>query len=142
MSRLVHSQLCDHRGGAMGSFLRLLPGRIVGDCPVILFLFVDGPQKGNKRRGCFFLKWQVYSSYPLLTAKAPENRPRPNRKGSYSKHPFLRAMSSTLVSGRVDYRLVPFPKCTCRCCTTIQLCHYTSNLDPFFKIVNLHRILP
>ena len=38
---------------------------------------------------------------------APENRPKPNRKGSYSNHPFLGAM---LVSGRVmawDLGFVP-----------------------------------
>ena len=35
--------------------------------------------------------WGDISSLKL-TAKAPENRPKPNRKGSYSKHPFLEAL--------------------------------------------------
>ena len=35
-----------------------------------------------------------------LTAIAPENRPKPNRKQSYSNHPFLGVM---LVSGRVSF---------------------------------------
>ena len=35
-----------------------------------------------------------------LTAKAPENRPKPNRKGSHSNHPFL-GPNWLLVSGRV-----------------------------------------
>ena len=39
--------------------------------------------------------------YPETNSKlAPENRPKPNRKGSYSNHPFSGAM---LVSGRVVF---------------------------------------
>ena len=42
-----------------------------------------------------------------LTAKAPENRPGPKRKRSYSNHPFSGAM---LVSGRVDFaEIMGFP---------------------------------
>ena len=37
-----------------------------------------------------------------LTANAPENRPKPNRKGLYSNHPIFRGNS--LVSGRVFVR--------------------------------------
>ncbi len=41
-----------------------------------------------------------YYTLPETNSKfAPENRPKPNRKGSYSNHPFLGA--KMLVSGRV-----------------------------------------
>ena len=39
-----------------------------------------------------------------LTAKAPENRPKPKRKGLYSNHPFSGA--KMLVSGRVTISLI------------------------------------
>ena len=42
----------------------------------------------------------VQSTLPETNVFAPENRPKPNRKGSYSNHPFVGAM---LVSGRVDW---------------------------------------
>ena len=45
--------------------------------------------------------WWLHSL--KLTAKAPENRPGPKRKRSYSNHPFSGAM---LVSGRVYTKLI------------------------------------
>ena len=38
---------------------------------------------------------------------APENRPKPNRKQSYSNHPFSGANSKMLVSGRVTIHQLP-----------------------------------
>ena len=46
-----------HTGGAMGSFLRLLPERIVRDCPVKVFLLMASKGKKRKKTWMFFMKW-------------------------------------------------------------------------------------
>ena len=57
----------------------------------------------NLSEGIFFWNWMPFLK---LTANAPENRPKPTRKGSYSNHPFSGA--KMLVSGRVCCQTLSF----------------------------------
>ena len=68
------------------------------------------PKNASPKYICIY----IYLPSLKLTANAPEKRPGPKRKRSYSNHPFLG--SKMLVSGRVDTKNgqiekeSPFPK--------------------------------
>ena len=72
--------------------------RVVLDCSIFADeLFVESPT---------LVQWVPSLK---LTANAPENRPKPNRKGSYYNHPFVGAFAVSFREGRIEQK--PLSNC-------------------------------